>query len=171
MRMQKAYEITINFLYKFLGGQLEESPAFTNTNTSYLRNEYPEASLVSPKDGEVEDLVSGWPGESDRPSPGLGGAGEVEEAQLPGHALPLQSFLKLLQEVHHLRVHLEVGEVVVHPQQNDPRHPVAQGGVLEPAGGREWVSTGVRRVQVNRVACSYQLKGEASSVSYRLCVE
>ena len=44
--------------------------------------------------------------------------------ELPVHLLGLERGLEALEELHHLGVHLEVGEVVVHPQQQHARHAV-----------------------------------------------
>ena len=44
--------------------------------------------------------------------------------ELSVHLLGLERGLEALEELHHLGVHLEVGEVVVHPQQQHARHAV-----------------------------------------------
>ena len=70
---------------------------------------------------KLELLLPGRPCERERPPPGLLRAGEVEHPQLPAHPAGLQGGLEPLQEEHHGGVGLEVGEVVVHPQQEDAR--------------------------------------------------
>ncbi len=56
------------------------------------------------------------------PGSGLGGAGEVQHAELAMHLGRLQLGLEPVQQLHHLRVQLKVSEVVVHPQQEDTCH-------------------------------------------------
>lgn len=74
----------------------------------------------------MKHLVSGGPGEGDCSGTGLGGTGKVQQPQLTGHLLPFEPLFELLQEVHHVGVHLKVGEVVVDPKEHHTGHTVSQ---------------------------------------------
>ena len=72
------------------------------------------------------------PRKGDSPFSCLGGACKVEHPELSLHFLCLQAPFELLQEVHHGRVSLKVGEVVVHPQEQNTGHLVTELRVLKP---------------------------------------
>jgi len=105
------------------------------------------AALVAAQDGEVEDLLAGRSRQGDVAHPRLGGARDVQQVQLPRQLALLQLRLERLQELHHGGVRLEVGEMVVHPQQHHPRHPVSDLAFFEPAP-RDHNSNYLNRVAV-----------------------
>ena len=48
------------------------------------------------------------------------------------HFRRLEHRLERLEEIHHARVRFEVGEVIVHPEEDDARHLVPHCRIVEP---------------------------------------
>ena len=91
-----------------------------------------EASVVATSEGELQLLLPGRSGDDHSPRSRLGSAGEVEHPQLSLHLGPLQPVLEGVEELHHLRVQLEVCEMIVDPEEKDPGDSVPQVLPLEP---------------------------------------